>query len=102
MKISKQELWNFFADTGDESAKTRKYMAIHKNQFRVVCADFSMSENHIGGDDVIKIVNDTIKAINEKLKVVTWYGPELEVLIIGIDPELYEKDFADWPILFVA
>ena len=48
-----------------------------------------MSENRLGGDDMVELAAEVISAIEEGWKVVTWYGPDTEVLVAGI-----EKDFS--------
>ena len=54
---------------------------------RLVIADQHMSENHPGGDDMVAAVDDVLAAIKDGYRIVTWYGPETEVLIAGYRPE---------------
>lgn len=65
--------------------------------WKVICWDFGMSENHIGGDDVVSYVDSTIEAIKEGYEIYTWYGDDSEVLIIGIKlKDTKEKLSAVW------
>lgn len=42
-----------------------------------------MSADHIGGDDVIGVVDDTLAAVKEGYEITTWYGPKTEAMVIG-------------------
>lgn len=68
--------------TPGEGVTAFEFLCNH--DWKVVVHDFSMSENHIGGDDVISFVDATIEAIKEGYQVHTWYGDDGEVLILGI------------------
>ncbi len=52
-----------------------------------ICVGQGMSENHLGGDDLVEIADEVRDAIEDGYKVFTWYGPETEVLIIGYRPD---------------
>lgn len=55
-----------------------------------IVADSSMSENHIGGDDVIAYIDEVVAAIKEGYEIITWYGPKAQVLVIGVRPNTLE------------
>lgn len=61
-----------------------KWLRSAAGNVRVIVHDFCMSENRIGGDDVIDYVEAAVKAERDGFAVETWYGPGGEVLIIGI------------------
>lgn len=45
-----------------------------------------MSEHHLGGDDVISMIDSVLEAVKDGYVVVTWYGPNTEALVAGIRP----------------
>ena len=55
-----------------------------EDDFKIVCCDFSMSENHPGGDDICHYVHEALEAEKAGFKVRIWYGEDAEVLIIGL------------------
>ena len=57
---------------------------IDGKQYVAIVCDFSMSEHRLGGDDVVQIVDDVLKAQMDGYTVHTWYGPETEVLVLGL------------------
>ena len=69
------------AELGITEAEVAELMT---KDIKQIIVDFSMSENHIGGDDLCETVDDVLAALEEGYRIVSWYGPETEVLIIGI------------------
>jgi hypothetical protein len=59
------------------------FTALKTADIKTILIGFGMSCDHLGGDDVINIVNQTLAATAEGYSIVTWYGPESEVLIAG-------------------
>lgn len=51
---------------------------------KVVLRDWALSENHIGGDDVLYFIQKTIEVMKEGYEIHTWYGEKTEVLVIGV------------------
>lgn len=97
MKVSKNELYQFFTGNHDELSPTAlAYLTGHKEDIQHIIADFSMSENHIGGDDIISYINQVLGAIADKKRVVAWYGEDTEVLVLAIREDLFLEDFSDW------
>jgi hypothetical protein len=45
------------------------------------------SELHPGGDDVVEIVDETVRAIQRGLSVIAWYGEKAQALIVGYNPD---------------
>ena len=60
------------------------WVAGNHTKIEVIVHDFSMSENHIGGDDLVSIVQDVLKFERKGFKIYTWYGSSTEALIVGI------------------
>jgi hypothetical protein len=50
---------------------------------RPILIDQHVSENHLGGDVVVGVVDEVLAAQREDYQNVTWYGPNAEVLIAG-------------------
>jgi hypothetical protein len=55
--------------------------------FRKIVAGSHLSENHLGGDDLVAVADDVLRAIEDHYQLVTWYGPDTQALIAG-----YRKD----------
>ena len=61
--------------------------AVKKLDIKQICVDFSMSENHLGGDNLVDCVDTVLAAQKEGYRIVTWYnGPDTDVLILGFRP----------------
>lgn len=56
-------------------------------EFRKIVAGSHLSENHLGGDDLVAVADDVLRAIEDHYQIVTWYGQETQALIAG-----YRKD----------
>lgn len=67
-----------------------EFYALQAMDIKKIVAETGMSENHIGGDDVISIVDETIAAIKEGYEIITWYGPKTQALIVGVRPNTLE------------
>jgi hypothetical protein len=50
---------------------------------RRLLGEGDLEQRHIGGDDVVSIVNQVLQAVADGYKIVTWYGPKTDVLIAG-------------------
>ena len=112
MKFTKAQLYEFLSNQAErlnnlqtedgmykeylESTSSRKVLtakefeALKALDFKVICCDFSMSENHIGGDDIISFVDKTLDVCRDNAnthQVITWYGDDTEVLIVGVPIE---------------
>ena len=46
-----------------------------------------MSENHLGGDHLVSIADDVLDALNEGYRIITWYGPKTQALVVGYRPK---------------
>ena len=105
MKVTRQQLWTFlnnqeetyedFVPCSEDSGLTvADFNALHTlledkvgNPIRQIVADQGMSENHLGGDDLVSVVDQTLAAIKDGYEIATWYGPETEVLVVGYRPD---------------
>lgn len=54
------------------------------DSFEEVVVNFGMSEQHIGGDDIIAFVDKVIEMRSRNFDIITWYGPDTEVLILAV------------------
>jgi len=94
LTISHRNLWAFLNESLDEEEQTlfdrtvsaEDKAALANLDIRQVCVDFSMSENHMGGDDICDIVHDTLEAVKAGYEIIVWYGDDTEVLIVGVRP----------------
>ena len=81
---------NYFGHNDDAKAadlvsqEDYAWIKAREDDFKIICCDFSMSENHPGGDDICDYVHQAIEAERAGFKVRIWYGDDSEVLIIGI------------------
>ena len=57
-------------------------------QLKIIVCDCSMSEHHLGGDNIIDIARQILNAQNEGYQIHTWYGNDTEVLIIGLKAQI--------------
>ncbi len=57
--------------------------AVASCDIKAICVDWEMSENHIGGDDIVAIATALREAILTGYRVFISYGPNTEVLIVG-------------------
>lgn len=101
-RISKQQVYHFLDKGGPDADDFRSFLAefddeecpLDEGQFNdLKAADLNnilvgseMSENHLGGDDLISLADDVISAAEDGYKVYTWYGPESEALVFGLKP----------------
>src|SRR5262245_36587221 len=52
-----------------------------------ILAGSEMSENHLGGDDLVSLVDEVLAAQKDGYVVVTWYGHHTEALVVGYKPD---------------
>jgi hypothetical protein len=85
LTVTKRDLHKFLSDETDDLDPSL-VDALRGCDIKRIIADFGMSEHHLGGDDVIGIVDGTLAAVVEGYTVVTWYGDKTEALVAGIRP----------------
>lgn len=59
------------------------FEAMKKLDLCEIISGTEMSENHLGGDDLVDVAHQTVQAIKSGYEVVTWYGDESEALVLG-------------------
>lgn len=59
------------------------FNALKLCDLRRIVADSHMSENHLGGDDLVTLADDVLAALDAGYELVTWYGPQTETLVAG-------------------
>ncbi len=79
---TKAEIWAALMGNIDEISPTLVEQLARLDICTIV-VNRSMSENHIGGDDVVDAVIQVLAVQAKGYSILTWYGPNSEVLIIG-------------------
>ena len=73
LNVTKQDLRRFLSDE-TEDLDPSLVDALKGCDIKPIVADFAMSEHHLGGDEVIGIVDNVLAVVGEGYTVVTWYG----------------------------
>lgn len=99
--VSKQQLFVFLANGGLDTENYEQfsegwldddpnpitpelYEALKQADLKPILNGSEMSEDHLGGDDLVAVADDVLAAIKEGYEIVTWYGPKSEALVAGI------------------
>ncbi len=85
IKITPHQLWLFLSDHHEKLGVDLVEM-LKGADLKVVVADSNMSENHLGGDNVVEYVEEAVAAVRAGYSVFTWYGDDTEALVVGIKP----------------
>lgn len=64
----------------------KTFDALKSVELRRILHGSEMSENHLGGDDLVALASETVTAVKEGYEVCTWYGPKSEALVVGYRP----------------
>jgi hypothetical protein len=76
--VTPAQLWDALSETGesglDDSVLDQLAALVKNESVLAICADFGMSEHHLGGDDVVSFVQQAIEAKSKGYEVLTWYG----------------------------
>jgi len=87
LTISQKKLWAVLSgvddDDDDVGVDQATMDAVNALDIKAIVFGF-MTQNHIGGDDVVGIVDQVLAAQKEGYSIVTWYGPAAEVLVLGV------------------
>lgn len=100
MKVTSKQLWEYLAHNGASYNDFISYQSelptdfertLTQSQFDVMkkadilelVADQNMSENNLGGDDIVSVCVDVIDAICNGYTIATWYGENCEALVAG-------------------
>lgn len=100
LKITKRQLWEILclgeSVVGEDESDINQDMAdkidklVQSDKIQEIVIDQYMSENHIGGDDIVSAVDGVLNAISTGYEIISWYGKDAEVLVVGIKPGLLE------------
>jgi hypothetical protein len=100
-RITLPQLWSFLHHQSDnytsylaasegEAPETvlaeEQFSYLMTQDLKPILVDQYVSENHPGGEEFVSVVDDVLAAQREGYQVLTWYGPDAEVLITGIRP----------------
>ena len=88
----KEEALSSWEENNEDATLTRVdvegvFVFLCNYDWKVILCDFCMSENHLGGDDMIFVVDSVLEAIKDGYHIHTWYGDNAEVLIFGMKME---------------
>lgn len=90
VKCSYRQLHAFLMEDNEVEIPADVLAGLEGLDVKNIVADFSMSENHIGGDDVLSYIDEVVSAMKEGYEIVTWYGSNTEALAAGIRPGTIE------------
>jgi hypothetical protein len=92
-RVSKHQLWSFLSESYEEddgsgvALDDKLLAALGRCDLRPIVADFGMSEHHLGGDDLIGVVESVVQATRDGYEIVTWYGDHTQALVAGYRKE---------------
>ena len=105
MKVTRQQLWDYLSNGGQDydtfdqfreevipvdevpSIDRVIFDALKGCDLKHLVADASMSEHHLGGDNLVSMAEDVLAALEEGYVIATWYGPKTEALVVGYQPD---------------
>jgi hypothetical protein len=97
--ITPPQVWSFLyhpsddyasyqADSEDDAPETilsaEQFAYLKTQDLRPILVDQYASENHPGGEEFVSVAEGVLTAQRHGYRVVTWYGANAEVLIVGI------------------
>jgi hypothetical protein len=100
--ITPPQLWSFLhhpsddyasylADSEGEAPETllsaQQFAYLATQELKPIMVDQYVSENHPGGEEFVSVAEGVLTAQRHGYRVVAWYGPNAEVLIVGIRPD---------------
>jgi hypothetical protein len=100
--ITPPQLWSFLrhpsdgyasyqADSAGEAPETllsaEQFTYLATQDVKPIMVDQYASESHPGGEAFVSVVEGVLAAQHEGYQVITWYGPDAEVLIAGFRPD---------------
>ena len=100
LKITKRQLWEILcigeSVVGEDESDIGQDLAdevdklVQLGRIQEIVTDQFMSENHIGGDDIVGTVDQVLNAIAQGYEIITWYGSDAEALVVGVRPNVLE------------
>jgi hypothetical protein len=90
LRYQSDDYASYQADSEGGAPETRltadQFAHLKTEDLRPILVDQYASENHVGGDDLVSLVDDVLAAQRDGYQILTWYGPDAEVLIAGVRP----------------
>jgi hypothetical protein len=90
LRYQSDDYASYQADSEGEAPETRltaeQFAYLKTQDVRPILVDQCAGENHLGGDDLVSLVDDVLAAQRDGYQILTWYGPDAEVLIAGVRP----------------
>lgn len=77
--VTPQEVYDFLMDDHERLDRSVLEALLRADLRRIVC-DFEVS---VGDVEMVRVVDEVVGAIEGGYKVLTWLGPECEVLVVG-------------------
>jgi hypothetical protein len=74
------------ADPDEITLDETTFNILRSCDLKAIIAGSEMSENHLGGDDLVSVADDLLAAIKEGYAITTWYGAASEALVAGYRP----------------
>jgi hypothetical protein len=102
-EVTKLQIWEFLNNSGSQYATYQEFVdnniepeevtldeatfnILRSCDLKTIIAGSEMSEDHLGGDDLVSVADDVMAAIKEGYAVTTWYGHNSEALVAGYRP----------------
>jgi hypothetical protein len=102
-EVTKLQIWEFLNNSGIEYATYEEFVGnsgdpdeitldeatfnvLKSCDLKTIIAGSEMSEDHLGGDDLVSVADDVLAVIKEGYAVTTWYGHNSEALVAGYRP----------------
>jgi hypothetical protein len=99
-EVTKLQIWEFLNNSGSEYATYEEFVgnsadpdeitldeaifnALKACDLKTIIAGSEMSENHLGGDDLVSVADDVVAAVRDGYAITTWYGHNSEALVAG-------------------
>jgi hypothetical protein len=79
--------YDSFSDDCESWLDRATFDALKTCDLKPIVAGSELSEDHLGGDDMVQVAYDVLEAIKDGYAVVTWYGHDCEALVCGYRPE---------------
>jgi hypothetical protein len=97
LRVTKHQLFQFAAYGEEETHQVflefvsdvkrplarAKFEALKKCDLKRIVAGSEMSENHLGGDNLVDVADGVLAAVAEGYAICTWYGPKTEAMVVG-------------------
>ena len=102
-EVTKLQIWEFLNNSSSEYATYEEFVGnsadpdeitldeatfniLRSCDLKTIIAGSEMSENHLGGDDLVAVADDVVAAVRDGYAITTWYGRKTEALVAGYRP----------------